>query len=82
MRFFKPGVQRVINLVVAGAAVGAFVLPVTWAYRQAREARLWHETACVYRLREAARRTNFMLAARYADDPCGTLGRLGLDVAP
>jgi hypothetical protein len=82
MRFFKPGVQRVINLVVAGAAVCAFVLPVTWGYRQARDARHWHETACAYRLREAARQTNFLLPGRYGDDPCGTLARLGLDVAP
>ena len=82
MRFFKPGVQRVINLVMAGAAVCALVLPMTWAYRQAREARLWRETACLYRLREAAPRTNLMLAARYGDGPCGTLGRLGLDVEP
>jgi hypothetical protein len=40
MRFFRPGVQRIINLVVAGAAVCALVLPVMWAYRQGREARL------------------------------------------
>jgi len=51
MRFFRPGVQRIINLVVACAAVCALVLPVTWAYRQAREAHLWRETACAYRLR-------------------------------
>ena len=53
MRFFRPGVQRIINLVVAGGTVCAVVLPATWAYRQGQEARLWRETACVYRLREA-----------------------------
>ena len=82
MRFFKPGVQRIINLVVAGAVVCAFVLPVTWAYRQAGEARRWRETACAYRLRETAGPTNVLLAVRYGDDPCGTLGRQGLGVAP
>ena len=82
MRFFKPGVQRVINLVMAGAAVCAFVLPITWAYRQAQEARLWREKACAYRLREAARPTHFVLAARYGDDPCTTRGRHGLGVDP
>ena len=51
MRFFRPGVQRIIKLVVAGAAVCALVLPVTWAYRQAREAHLWRKTACAYLLR-------------------------------
>jgi hypothetical protein len=82
MRFFKAGVQRVINVVVGGVVVCTFVLPVTWGYRRAREAHHWHETAWVYRLREAARRTNFLVADRYGDDPCGTLARLGLDVAP
>jgi hypothetical protein len=82
MRFFKPGVQRVINLVVAAAAVCALVLPVTWAYRQGQEARLWRETACAYRLREAARPTNFALAVRYGDDPCATRGRQGQGLAP
>jgi hypothetical protein len=79
MRFFRPGVQRIINLMVAGAAVCALVLPVTWAYRQAREAHLWRETACAYRQREAAGRTNVMLSVGFRDDdPCGTPRRQGL----
>jgi len=73
MRFFRPGVQRIISFVVAGVALCAVVLPATWAYRQAQEARLWRETACAFRLREAAGRTNVMLSVAYGDDdPCGT----------
>jgi hypothetical protein len=83
MRFFEPEVQRIINLVAIGVAVGAFVFPVTWAYRQTQEVRAWRETACAYRLREAVRRTNPMLAVGYGhDDACATLDRLGLDVSP
>ena len=81
MRFFKPGVQRIINVVVIGTVVGAFVLPVTWGYRQRQEARTWHEIVCAYRLREAVRRTNFMLAVKDEENACATLARLGLDVA-
>jgi hypothetical protein len=81
MRFFKPGVQRIINAVVIGTVVGALVLPVTWGYRQRQEARTWHEAACAYRLREAARRTNFMLAVKDGENACATLARLGLDGA-
>jgi hypothetical protein len=80
MRFFRPEVQRIINVVVIGTMVGAFVLPVTWGYRQQQQARTWHETACAYRLREAVRRTNFMLAVKGGEDACATLARLGLDV--
>jgi hypothetical protein len=82
MRFFKPEVQRVINLMAVGVVVGAFALPVAWGYRQGREARAWREMACAYRLREAVRRTNSMLTVRHGDDPCATLSRLGLDVTP
>jgi hypothetical protein len=81
MRFFKPEVQRIINVVVIGTVVGAFALPVAWGYRQRQEARTWHETACAYRLREAVRRTNFMLAVKNGEEACATLARLGLDVA-
>ena len=81
MRFFKPRVQRIINVVVIGTVVGAFVLPVTWGYRQRQEARTWHETACAFRLREVVRRTNFMLAGTDGENACATLARLGLDVA-
>jgi len=78
MRFFRPGVQRTINLVVAGGTVCAVVLPATWAYRQGQEARLWRETACVYRLREAGGRTDAMLSVGYrAHDPCGPPRRPG-----
>ena len=83
MRLFRPEVQRIINPVVMGAAVGAFVLPVSWGYRKGQEARAWRETACAYRLREAVRRTNGMLTAGAGEtDPCATLSRLGLDVTP
>lgn len=83
MRFFRPQVQRVINVVVVGTVIGAFAFPVTWGYRQHQEARTWRETACVYRLREVARRTNAMLAiaGKDGEDACATLARLGLDVA-
>jgi hypothetical protein len=83
MRFFRPEVQRIINMVVIGAVVGAFALPLTWGYRQRQEARTWRETACAYRLREVVRRTNSMLAVAVKDgeDACATLARLGLDVA-
>jgi hypothetical protein len=82
MRFFKPEVQRIINVVVVGAMAGAFLLPVAWGYRRGQEARAWRETACAYRLREAVRRTNSMLTVGSGADPCATLARLGLDVAP
>jgi hypothetical protein len=75
-------VQRIINVVVVGAVVGAFLLPVTWGYRQGQQARAWRETACAYRLRDAVRRTNSMLTLRSGDDPCATLARLGLDLTP
>jgi hypothetical protein len=79
MRFFRPGVQRIINLMLTGAAVCALVVPATWAYRQALEARRWRETACAYRSREAAGRTNVVLSVEYEDDdPCGTPRRPGL----
>ncbi len=82
MRFFKPEVQRVINVVAIGAAVGAVLLPVTWGYRRGQEARAWRETACAYRLREAVRQTNSMLTVGSGADACATLSRLGLDIAP
>lgn len=81
MRFFRPEVQRIINVVVIGTVVGLVALPVTWGYRQRQEARAWHETACAYRLREAVRRTNFMLAVQDGEEACATLARLGLDIA-
>ena len=81
MRFFKPGVQRIINVVVIGTVVGALALPLSWGYRQRQEARTWRETACAYRLREAVRRTNFMLAVKDGENACATLARLGVDVA-
>jgi hypothetical protein len=83
MRFFRPQVQRLINTVAIITVVGAFVLPLTWGYRQHQEARTWRELACAYRLREVVRRTNSMLDAPVKDreDACATLARLGLDVA-
>jgi hypothetical protein len=82
MRFFRPEVQRIINMMVIGAVVGALALPITWGYRQRQEARTWRETACAYRLREVIRRTNSMVTVTVRDgaDACVALARLGLDV--
>jgi hypothetical protein len=82
MRFFRPEVERVVRVVVIGVAVGALLLPLTWAYQHRRAARAWRETACTYRLREAVRLTNAMLTVKSGDDACATLSRLGLEVAP
>jgi hypothetical protein len=83
MRFFRPQVQRIINMVAIGTVIGAFALPLTWGYRQHHEARTWRETACAYRLREIARQTSSMLVVPVKDreEACATLARLGLDVA-
>jgi len=80
MRFFRPQVQRVINMVGIVTVIGAFALPLTWGYRQHHEARTWRETACAYRLKEVARQTNSLLVVP-REDACATLARLGLDVA-
>jgi len=77
--FFRPELERALQVVAAIALVGAIVLPVGWGYEQRQQARTWQETACAYRLREVARETNLLVGGDRRANPCALLRGLGLE---
>lgn len=80
MRFFRSEVEIVLKTVGILTLIGLIVLPMAWGYQQRRQAKAWQSVACSYRIRDVARRTPVVAAVDYAQDPCLTLQRLGLDL--
>lgn len=80
MRFFRSEVEIVLKTLGILTLVGLIVLPMVWGYEQRRQAKAWQSVACSYRMREVARRTPVVATVDYAQNPCRTLERLGLDL--
>jgi hypothetical protein len=78
--FFRPELERVLQVAAVLALVGAIVVPVRWGYGQRQQARTWQQTACVYRLREVARETNSLVVSDRRSNACAVLRQLGLDM--
>jgi hypothetical protein len=81
MRFFRPELERALEVIAAVALIAAILLPVGWGYEQRQQARTWQETACVYRLREVARETNLPSSSDRRGSACAVLRQLGLEIA-
>ena len=81
-RFFVPQLERALEVVAVVALIGMIVFPLAWGYEQRQQARVWQETACVYRLREVARETNVLVPSDGRGRACTALRDLGLDVTP
>ena len=80
MRFFRPEVERALKLLGGLLLLGLILLPMAWGYEQRKQAQAWQSVACSYRMREVTRRTPVVAAVDYAQNPCMTLQRLGLDL--
>jgi hypothetical protein len=80
MRFFRSEVEITLKALGILTLIGVIVLPVAWGYEQRQQARAWQSVACSYRIREVARRTPVVARVDYAQNPCLTLERLGLDL--
>ena len=79
--FFRPDLERALQVAAVLALVGAILVPVGWGYEQRQQARTWQRTACAYRLREVARETNSLVGGERRGDACAVLRQLGLEVA-
>ena len=80
MRFFRSEVELVLKTLGILTLIGLIVLPMAWGYQQRRQAKAWQSVACSYRMRDVARRTPVVATVDYAQNPCLTLQRLGLDL--
>jgi len=80
--FFRPELERALQVVAAIALVGAIVLPVGWGYEQRQQARTWQETACAYRLRDVTRGTSLIATIERRGNACAALRELGFDIDP
>jgi hypothetical protein len=80
MRFFRREIEIVIKTLGILTLVGLILLPMAWGYEQRKQARAWQTVACSYRMREVTRRTPVVATVEYAQNPCLTLERLGLDL--
>jgi hypothetical protein len=80
MRFFRAEIEMVIKMLGILTLIGLIALPMAWGYEQRKQARAWQTVACSYRMREVTRRTPVVSAVDYAQEPCVTLERLGLDL--
>ena len=80
MRFFRPEIETTLKMVGVMTLIGLIVLPMAWGYEQRKQAQAWQSVACSYRMREVTRRTPVVAAVDYAQNPCITLQRLGLDL--
>jgi hypothetical protein len=80
MRFFKPEVELVLKVLGVATLIGLVAWPLSWGYEQRQQARQWQSVACLYRVREVARRTPLVVTADRTRDPCLILDRLGLDL--
>jgi hypothetical protein len=80
MRFFRSEVEIILKTLGILTLIGLIVLPMAWGYQQRRQAKAWQSVACSYRMRDVARRTPVVATVDYAQNPCLTLQRLGLDL--
>jgi hypothetical protein len=80
MRFFRREIEIVIKTLGILTLAGLILLPMAWGYEQRKQARAWQTVACSYRMREVTRRTPVVATVEYAQNPCLTLRRLGLDL--
>ena len=80
MRFFRSEIETAVKMLALLTLVGLIALPIAWGYEQRQQARAWQSIACSYRMREVTRRTPVVAAVNYAQNPCLTLQRLGLDL--
>jgi hypothetical protein len=80
MRFFRSEIEAVLKMLGILTLIGLIVLPMAWGYEQRKQARAWQSVACSYRMREVTRRTPVVSTVDYAQNPCLTLERLGLDL--
>ena len=80
MRFFRSEVETVLKTLGLLTLLGLIALPIAWGYEQRQQARAWQSVACSYRMREVTRRAPVVSAVDYAQNPCLTLERLGLDL--
>jgi hypothetical protein len=80
MRFFRSEIETVLKMLGILTLIGLIILPMAWGYEQRKQAQAWQSVACSYRMREVTRRTPVVAAVDYAQNPCMTLQRLGLDL--
>ena len=80
MRFFRSEIEITLKALGILTLIGVILLPMAWGYEQRQQARAWQSVACSYRMREVTRRTPVVAAVNYAQNPCLTLQRLGLDL--
>jgi hypothetical protein len=81
MGFFRREIELTLKMVGVVFLVGLIVLPVAWGYEQRRQARVWQNVACAYRIKEVTRHAPFIAGVERAPDACATLARLGLQLA-
>jgi len=82
MRFFRREIEVALKMVGVMTLIGLIVLPMAWGYEQRRQARIWQNVACAYRIDEMTRRTRLVLQVEHATDACTVLVRLGVNVEP
>ena len=82
MRFFRPEIETTLKMLGVMTLIGLIVLPMAWGYEQRKQAKTWQNVACVYRIKEAVRRTPIIATVDYGQDACSTVARLGLDLDP
>ena len=80
MGFFRSEIETVLKMLGILTLIGLIILPMAWGYEQRKQAQAWQSVACSYRMREVTRRTPVVAAVDYAQNPCMTLQRLGLDL--
>ena len=74
--FFRPEIERFLEMTGCTLVVGAFVFTVAWGYHQRQLAQAWREQACAYRFADLARRATFL--GDDTRDACARLQTLGL----
>lgn len=77
-RFFQPEVELVLKLLVGVVLASAFLVTLAWGYEQRRQANVWRETACTYRMADVTRQAPFLAQDDAPRDACGRLDALGV----
>jgi hypothetical protein len=77
-RFFLPEVELVLKLFVGVMLASAFLVTLAWGYEQRRQAHVWRETACSFRMADVTRQAPFLAQNDAPRDACGRLDALGV----
>jgi hypothetical protein len=80
MRIFRHEVEVALKLLRVMTLLALILVPLSWGYEQRRQARMWQNVACAYRVDELTRRSALLVEP--AGDACTVLARLGVAVDP